>query len=142
MPRHRSRQFTCMSENADHATPDQTDTPPPPPWMRASAEDIASVDFEAPLSGAKTADCNELSELYRTAAGRPEGSAEPPETAAVRSFVMLSALTGMYFKPESCALVRSAPQRDADCGTGRAASAIVALPFRKTSDAWRTLRIN
>ena len=52
-----SRQFTWMSDNSDNASPDQRDTPPPvPPWIRATAEDVAGLDFEAPLNGATTAD--------------------------------------------------------------------------------------
>ena len=87
-----------MSDNTDNASPD---TPPQvPPWIRATAEDVAGLDFEAPLSGATTADCNELSDLYRAAATRGDGSPEPPDTPAVRAFEMLSAITGMHFKPE------------------------------------------
>jgi hypothetical protein len=96
-----SEQFTRMSDNSGTASPDQHDTPPPvPPWMRATAEDIAGLDFEAPINGATTADCNELSNVYRAAVRLSEGSAEPPDTPAVRVFVMLSAVTGMHFKPE------------------------------------------
>src|SRR5215218_5697042 len=36
-------------------------------WLCATSEDLASVDFEAPLDGAMTADCHELSDLYRAA---------------------------------------------------------------------------
>ena len=90
-----------MSENTNNATPGQNGTPPPlPPWTRATAEDIAGLDFEAPVNGATTADCNELSDLYRAAVTRSDGSTEPPDTPAVRAFVMLSAVTGMHFKPE------------------------------------------
>jgi hypothetical protein len=89
-----------MSENANNSTLGQSDTPPPvPPWVRATAEDIAGLDVEAPLNGTTSADCNELSDLYRAAATSSDGSAEP-DTPAVRAFVMLSAVTGMHFKPE------------------------------------------
>jgi hypothetical protein len=90
-----------MSDNTGNASPDQGDAPPPlPPWTRATAEDLADLDFEAPLNGATTADCNELSDLYRAAVTPDDGSAEPADTPAVRAFVMLSAVTGMHFKPE------------------------------------------
>ena len=58
-----------MTDNTGNASPDQGDAPPPvPPWTRATAEDIAGLDFEAPLNGATTAECNELKAI----------STEPP----------------------------------------------------------------
>jgi len=90
-----------MSESVDSVAWDQRDTPAPvPPWLRATAEDVASIDFEAPLAGAVTAHCDELSELYRAATTPSDGSAQPADTPEVRVFTMLSAITGMYFKPQ------------------------------------------
>ena len=81
-----------MSDDIENANPDKGDElPPVPPWVRARAEDIADLDFEAPLNGATTADCNELRDLYQAALTPSDGSAEPPDTPAVRTFVMLSA---------------------------------------------------
>jgi hypothetical protein len=68
------------------------------PWQLASLDDVASVDFELPIHGSNSADCNYLSDKYReaieTSSGR-DGSFDTPE---VRVFNMLWALTGMYFK--------------------------------------------
>jgi hypothetical protein len=90
-----------MSDNASNASPEQDSAPPPvPPWTRATAQDIAAVDFEAPLNGATSADCNELSRLYRTAVTPSDGSAPPPDSPGIRVFEMLSSVTGMHFKPE------------------------------------------
>jgi hypothetical protein len=90
-----------MSEGADDASPSQNGTSPRlPPWMRVTAEDIAGLDFEAPINLATASDCNELSELYQSTATGRDGSADPFDTPEGRAFVMLSALTGMQFKPE------------------------------------------
>jgi hypothetical protein len=98
-----------MSEASDNTFPRPSDASPfMPVWLRATAEDVASVDFEAPLAGAMTANTDELSGLYREAALEPDGGAlgprdgstEPPDTPAIRVFTLLSAVTGMHFKPE------------------------------------------
>ncbi len=88
-----------MTDEADNALPNQDDVRQVPPWLHATAEDVASVDFEAPLAGSKTAHCNALSGLYRAAVKPSENSAERVDTPEARVFTMLSALTGMHFKP-------------------------------------------
>jgi hypothetical protein len=65
------------------------------PWLRASADDFSNVDFESPIAESKTADCSELSDLFRQAM---QSHAE--DSAEGRVFSMLSGVTGMYFKPE------------------------------------------
>lgn len=90
-----------MSENASSVDKDQGDaSQQAPPWVSVTAEDITGIDFEAPLAGTTTADCSELSELYRGVATPSGGSAEPTNTPAVRVFTMLWAVTGMHFKPQ------------------------------------------
>ncbi len=70
------------------------------PWLRATFEDVASVNVEAPIAGSRTADCHELSDLYRAALAPTDGLTEPPDTAASRVFTTVTAVTGMYFKPQ------------------------------------------
>ncbi|WP_246673517.1 MULTISPECIES: hypothetical protein [unclassified Mesorhizobium] len=89
-----------MTSSENDAAPEGAAPQPELSWLRASAEDIATVDFEAPISGATTADCAELSDLYRAAVRPQDNSAEPPDTPEVRVFIMLSAITDMYPKPQ------------------------------------------
>ena len=70
-----------------------------PPWLRATLEDAKELDFEAPIIGSISADCHELSDLYREAAQRGEGSAGQDKSASIRVMMMLSSITGMHFKP-------------------------------------------
>ena len=69
-------------------------------WLRATFEDFAAVDFEAPIREASTADSHEVSRLYRTAVRRDDALSEPAETSESRVFTMLAALTSMHFKPK------------------------------------------
>jgi hypothetical protein len=84
---------------------DETDPAPEsiieakPPWSRASVEDLAGLDFEAPIRGMNTADFSEMSRPYRAASG-VDAECGPAETPAARVFEMLSALTYMHFKPD------------------------------------------
>ena len=71
-----------------------------PPWLRASAADLMDLDFEAPIAQSTTADSGELSEQFQTAIQPADKMAQPPDTAANRVFIMLSAVTGMHFKPQ------------------------------------------
>ena len=78
----------------------ESDAPQGPPvWLRASLADLVDFDFEAPISRSTSADSNELSQLFRTAAenAATDGS---PETPAARVFSMLAAVTGMYLKAQ------------------------------------------
>src|SRR5260370_34406243 len=65
----------------------------PPEWLRATLADLANLDFEAPIAESKSADSHELSDLFRAAAGETE------DTPAGRVFRILSAATGMAFRP-------------------------------------------
>lgn len=88
-----------MSESSDDpVAADQPDLPPP--WLRATVDDLRDVDLEAPLAGAVVVECRELSDLYRAATTPDDGSAEIEDTPSNRVFSLLSAVTGMYFKPE------------------------------------------
>lgn len=79
----------------------QSDAVPPPqaPWLRAAAADLEGFDFETPIEGSNSADGHELSDLFR-AAIQQDATGQAPDTPAVRLFIMLSAVTSMYFKPE------------------------------------------
>jgi hypothetical protein len=83
-----------QSEPAD----DQPDTGPLSPWLRATLADLEGLDFEASIKDSKSADAHELSELYRALFQRPDGE-EAPDTAEIRTAMLLSAVTGMHFKP-------------------------------------------
>ncbi len=87
-----------QSDNADTGSGEESAQTVP--WLRASAEDVAAVDIETPLMSATAADCGELSDLYRAAAQLGDGSVEPIGSPAVRVFTMLSAVTGMHFRPQ------------------------------------------
>ena len=65
----------------------------PPLWLRATPDDLASVDFETPIADLTSADSRELSDLFRAAQGDVEN------TPDARLYAMLSAATGMAFKP-------------------------------------------
>jgi hypothetical protein len=70
------------------------------PWLRATVEDVQALDFEAPITGSSAADSHELSDQFRAALPPTEEGTEPLDTAAVRVFGMLSAVTGIRFTPE------------------------------------------
>lgn len=70
-----------------------------PAWLRATLEDAKELDFEAPLIGSISADCHELSDLYRAASQHGDESAPQDETASNRVMTMLSSIAGMHFKP-------------------------------------------
>lgn len=69
-----------------------------PPWLRATAADLRDLDFESPIAGSTSADTSELSDQFQ-AAMQPADK-KPPDTPTTRVFTMLSAVTGMHFKPE------------------------------------------
>lgn len=70
------------------------------PWLLATAADLGNRDFEAPIAGLMSAESYELSEAYRRAGQAAGAKAEGLETADARSFVMLSAVTGMHLKAQ------------------------------------------
>jgi hypothetical protein len=72
---------------------EQTDAPSPA-WLRATLADLANLVFEAPIAKSKSADSRELGDLFRAAAGETE------DTPAARVFRILSAATGMSFRPK------------------------------------------
>jgi hypothetical protein len=69
------------------------------PWLRASLADLDGLEFEAAVAESKSAEASELSELFRTSIQPLGQNAEPPDTAATRIAILLSAVTGMHFKP-------------------------------------------
>jgi hypothetical protein len=68
-------------------------------WLRATLADLVDFDFEAPITGSQSADCNELCQLFRTAA-EGAGANGNSETAAVRVYSMLAAVAGMHMKAQ------------------------------------------
>jgi len=69
--------------------------PPPPPWARATIDDVSQVDFEELVRQSNSADAAELGDLFRSAL--PDTQPEP-ETPAFRVYSMLAAVMGMQFK--------------------------------------------
>ena len=80
------------TDNSDSSQREQTDAPSRA-WLRATPADLAGLDFETPIVKSRSADSRELGDLFRAAAGETE------DTPAARVFRMLSAATGMLFKP-------------------------------------------
>jgi hypothetical protein len=76
-----------------------------PFWLQATTEDIAGLDFEAPINDCVSVDCRALSTAYRDAAGACEEQEVDETTAASRVFAMLSAVMDFLFKPSD----RNAP---------------------------------
>src|SRR6202050_2694843 len=69
----------------------------PPIWLRATLADLVALDFEAPIEGSQSADSNELSERFRTAA-ESAGAGGNSETPVTRVYSMLAAVTGMHLR--------------------------------------------
>jgi hypothetical protein len=90
-----------IEEKTDAENPAaESDAPQSQPvWLRASLADLIDFDFEAPIGASRSADSNELGQLFRTAAesAATDGS---PETPAARVFSMLAAVTGMHLKAQ------------------------------------------
>ncbi|MET3907060.1 hypothetical protein ABID59_001391 [Bradyrhizobium sp. S3.3.6] len=66
----------------------------PPVWLRATLADLADLEFESPITDSKSADSQELGDLFRKAADETE------DAPAARVFRMLSAVAGMLFRPK------------------------------------------
>jgi hypothetical protein len=71
-----------------------------PPWLRATAADLRDLDFESPIAGSTSADTSELSDQFQAAVQPADKTAQPPDTPTTRVLILLSAVTGMHFKPE------------------------------------------
>lgn len=65
-------------------SPENT-APPPPPWARATLNDVTQVDFEELVRSLDSADAAELGDLYRRAL--PDTQPEP-ETPTFRVYSM------------------------------------------------------
>lgn len=83
-----------------HAPSSETADQSGPIWTLATLDDVAAVDFEGLIQGAKSADASELSDIYlkeaKAAADAPEGHGNQRQQ---RVFAMLGAAAGMHFKP-------------------------------------------
>jgi hypothetical protein len=107
----------------------------PPIWLRATLADLADLEFESPIGNSKSAESQELGELFRVAAG------ETDDTPATRVFRMLSAAAGMLFRPKNRSFCRRPPvarccgfprpaRRNPVChGWARDASLLASPPF-------------
>jgi hypothetical protein len=84
-----SDESPTIDESPDDAVP------PPPPWARATVDDVSQVDFEELVRQSDSADAAELGDLYRSAL--PDTQPES-ETPAFRVHSMLAAVMGMQFK--------------------------------------------
>jgi hypothetical protein len=72
--------------------------PRPVAWLQATQDDLAGLDFEAPIARSISATCDVLNDLYGQAA-HPYKEGEPlVETAATRIFAMLAAAMSMHLK--------------------------------------------
>jgi hypothetical protein len=69
-------------------------------WQRATLEDLQKIDFEKPIVDSNAAEAHELSDLFCAAIERAESSDAPLDSPGNRVFLMLTAITGMYFKPD------------------------------------------
>lgn len=83
---------TLMTKDASAAG----ELPPRPVWLQATLEDIAMVDFEAPIAGPTSIELYEFGNAFVAAHKQAEAV---DNRAAVRVFAMLTAITQMYFKP-------------------------------------------
>ncbi|GBF58308.1 hypothetical protein PbB2_01982 [Candidatus Phycosocius bacilliformis] len=89
-----------MNDSEAHQEhPQDSDKLNVPIWLRATLEDAKDLDFEAPLTGSISADCHELSDLYRASCQRGDESAPQDETASNRVMTMLSSIAGLHLKP-------------------------------------------
>ncbi len=71
-----------------------------PVWLRASADDAASVDIENPLVGLTETDCHAYSDIFGKSADEIEKQSGGADTPVSLVYRMLSAVTQMYFKPK------------------------------------------
>src|ERR1700761_1125258 len=86
---------TSLADGKETARPEQGLIVP---WLQATAGDLQSCDFEAPIAGLVSAESYALREAYRRAAQPTGAGVEPLDTAETRVFQMLWAVTGMHLK--------------------------------------------
>jgi len=89
-----------MTDQAAKAVEAPDHKPDVPPWLRATMADVKTVDFEAPITGSVTADCDELADRFRSLLQPQEEGVELTDDPTARVFNLLSSLLGMHFKPE------------------------------------------
>jgi hypothetical protein len=68
------------------------------PWLRATAADLGSRDFEIPITDSVSATSYELSDQYRRVAQPPVAGPKLPDSPEARLYSMLWAITGMHLK--------------------------------------------
>lgn len=89
-----------MTDQAAKAVEEPDHKPDVPPWLRATMADVKTVDFEAPIAGSVTADCDELADRFRSLFQPQEEGVELTDDPTARVFNLLSSVLGMHFKPE------------------------------------------
>jgi hypothetical protein len=93
--------MTEQAADALEATAEVPDKKPDvPPWLRATKADAQAVDFEAPIAGSVTGDCDELADRFRSLLQPHEEGADLPDNPTTAVFNLLSSVLGMHFKSE------------------------------------------
>jgi hypothetical protein len=82
-------------EASEQSEQKEPELPADIPWLRATADDLLDFDFESLIVESKTADCSDLSDLFRQAM-----QAHADDSSEGRIFSLLWAITGMHFKPQ------------------------------------------
>src|SRR5262245_59879916 len=82
----------------NQAAPDQK--PDVPPWLRATMADVQLVNFQAPIAGSTTADCDELGDRFRAFLKPQQEGTELSDDPTIRVFNLLSSVLGMHFRPD------------------------------------------
>jgi hypothetical protein len=85
----------------DPPTDEKTTNPRVPAWVSITPTDLTDVDFEEPITGASSASCDELHDLYRKAAySAAEVASSTEQFPLIPIFRLLEAVTSMYLKPQ------------------------------------------
>lgn len=69
-----------------------------PRWKKASEQDFAATDVNEPLRNCSSADCSEISRLYKVAADAAEKAHESPKEL---TFAMLGSVASFMFTPNN-----------------------------------------
>src|SRR5690348_4199522 len=70
-----------------------------PPWKNLTIGDLADLDFETPIAGIETADCEDFAAPFGAAVQHSDDPAIDTYAGANRVFSMLAALAGMQLRP-------------------------------------------
>lgn len=70
-----------------------------PAWLAATLNDLNEVEIDEPIRDSRSADCGELSEQFLEAHSNLQATTEASETARLRIYALIGAVTGMFFRP-------------------------------------------